>query len=113
MKSLYMLPAAPLDSILGPRGHEVAVHASCGAARLHPHRVAADKWNLLPCCLELVGPWVVPVDVDRACLRSEKSGGVVVAEFPDFSSGRVGALVHLQLAAIHIEGDDADLDGVA
>ena len=70
--------------------------------------------NFLPRGLELVGPGVVPVDVNGTeeellvkasaqhgspGLRCDKARRVVVAVLPDLSTSRVGALVHLQLVA--------------
>merc|ERR1719234_2068903 len=114
MKSLYSPPAPPLDSILDPRDHEVAVLAASPTARLHPHRGTADNCNFLPCCLELVGSWVVPVDVDRARLGGDEAGSVVVAVFANLAPSRVGTFIHLKfVAAIHVKGDDADLDSIS
>merc|ERR1719370_2911581 len=93
MKSSYSSPAPPLDSILTG---------------------TADNWNFLPCCLELVGSWVVPVDVDRACLRGDEAGSVVVAVFANLTPSCVRTFIHLKfVAAIHVKGDDADLNSVS
>ena len=74
--------------------------------------------DFLPCGLELVGSWVIPVDVDRAgnrnesqeqdwfppCLRGDEAGCVVVAVFSDLASAFVRTFIHLKfVAAIHLK----------
>ena len=61
MKSLYILPASPLDSIFTEEQQTTEMFL-LGVNNI----VKSYTCNFLPCGLELVGCWVVPVDVNRA-----------------------------------------------